>query len=483
MDRRTKPITEKYALDYYLRSRPTRLWTTRWNVTAAVLAVALVAGIYAFERDAAFQAAPVAAAHSSFGHRCELCHDQRGQTALRLVSLNDAHHSVSDAACQSCHRAAEHLTELVPGPSCVVCHQEHRPEQSLTQVPDSNCTDCHRQLQLDSEQAVNFVAAIESFASGQRGHPEFALLRTSAVDVGPRHGAHDVAVFDTAGGNAGQWRDRSGLKFNHKLHLDPAGAMHPDGKKRSLACSACHVPDASGQYMQPIEYESHCAACHPLRLAGPMGQFGELPHSSVEEVRGALRERVTRLRQQVADAAKPRSRQAATPRRLPLLPVPAVVSEADEQRVHRLMLDADHAVFGPEAKGMCRHCHQVEARDGQWHVSTTSIDVTASPNVATHKMVPDRWLRHARFDHQSHRAIQCRECHAATESSATADILLPSISVCRSCHGSENDAASRVRADCVLCHDYHDDSHHEQGASLEALLAEPPADSEGMNSP
>jgi hypothetical protein len=463
MDKKTKPITEKYALDYYRHSRPTRTWKWWWNVAAVGLGAAVVAGVYLFERDAAFHAAPVSSVHSTFGNRCELCHDQAGHTAWRLITLGDSFHSVSDAACQACHRAAVHQTDLVAGPACVACHQEHRPDQALSHVMDGHCTDCHRQLELDDGQPASFFAEIDRFGVGGVAHPEFAVLRTSEEDVGPRHGAHAVAAFAAAGrpgtrqdrmhgARGGQWVDRGGLKFNHKMHLDPAGVVHPDREKRLLACSACHVPEASGQYMQPIEYERHCAQCHPLRLTGPLSRLGEIPHRAVEEVRGVVRERLSRLRQESQREASadrstsPPGPPGAAPPRLALLPTPAVLSEADELKIDELMVRADHAVFGLEAKGMCRHCHHVEIRDGEWHVPHVNPlvgdgVVRGSPDPAhraggsvgrpatTNKMVPDRWLPHARFDHQSHRAIQCGECHAAAESSATGDILLPSIAV------------------------------------------------------
>src|SRR5262249_30604865 len=68
--------------------------------------------------------------------------------------------------------------------------------------------------------------------------------------------------------------------------------------------------------------------------------------------------------------------------------------------------------------------------------------------------IPVRWLRHAVFDHGVHRPIQCVECHKATTSTQTADVLMPSVSVCRECHRS----GSGARTACVECHLYHDKS-------------------------
>jgi hypothetical protein len=71
--------------------------------------------------------------------------------------------------------------------------------------------------------------------------------------------------------------------------------------------------------------------------------------------------------------------------------------------------------------------------------------------------IPARWLLHADFDHNAHRMLTCVSCHTRTpDSKQTADILLPGIASCRSCHqdrGVRHDAAS---ARCSECHSYHD---------------------------
>ena len=67
--------------------------------------------------------------------------------------------------------------------------------------------------------------------------------------------------------------------------------------------------------------------------------------------------------------------------------------------------------------------------------------------------IPARWLPHSVFDHGAHRSLTCTECHGhATKSTVTADVLLPSVSVCRECHRE----AGGARAACVECHLYHD---------------------------
>jgi hypothetical protein len=421
-----------------------------------------------------------------------MCHDQSGHTAWRLVTLRDDYHSVSNAACQDCHHAADHASGLVvvdsASSSCVDCHQEHRPDRGLSDVTDSNCTRCHRQLERDDGTAVNFFSAIDQFEAGSGEHPEFAMLRTNDREVGPRHGARSVAAF-AGQGDGGRWIERGGILFNHKVHLDPAGVMHPDGKQRPLDCAACHVPDASGEFMQPIQYETHCQECHPLRLSGPLGRLGTLPHSSVEEVRGVLRERIIQLAADESAQEPSDEREAAVPR-LPLLPSPTRLAAEDERKVDAAMVRADHAVFGLEAKGMCRKCHRVEPDSDTWKVFVInsvaeSLD-SAADDAAKAKMIPNRWLMHGEFQHDSHRAIECVACHDVRNSSETTDILLPSIANCRSCHGSGAlSSNAQVRADCVLCHTYHDQPSHGKsdkghGVPLEQLLGTATAESDTL---
>jgi hypothetical protein len=60
---------------------------------------------------------------------------------------------------------------------------------------------------------------------------------------------------------------------------------------------------------------------------------------------------------------------------------------------------------------------------------------------------------------------------------------MPAISVCRTCHGGDaRSAATRVSADCVLCHTYHGETHAKdfQGLPLDQLF---PTTSEEMDPP
>jgi hypothetical protein len=66
-------------------------------------------------------------------------------------------------------------------------------------------------------------------------------------------------------------------------------------------------------------------------------------------------------------------------------------------------------------------------------------------------------MKHAVFKHDSHRMLDCAQCHppAAGKASArpAADRELPGIKTCLGCHDAHG---RRARSDCVECHLYHD---------------------------
>ncbi len=109
----------------------------------------------------------------------------------------------------------------------------------------------------------------------------------------------------------------------------------------------------------------------------------------------------------------------------------------------------------------CRKCH--EMRQG-------SLDEDELPVVVL-PALPARFLPRARFDHAKHTAaalgegggLDCLACHErALESTRSSDLLVPSIAVCRRCHGPRGErgpastfAAGGVVARCTTCHTYH----------------------------
>jgi hypothetical protein len=123
------------------------------------------------------------------------------------------------------------------------------------------------------------------------------------------------------------------------------------------------------------------------------------------------------------------------------LPVPRNRQEWMDQQI----MVADRLLFD---KG-CKLCHAMPA--GNEAAGGQRLPVVAKSSI------PVRWFAHAEFSHDSHRLLTCTSCHnRVPESRETADILLPGIASCRSCHeegGPRRDAAS---GQCAECHSYHD---------------------------
>ncbi len=459
-----KLIAEKYAIDYPRRPLATRLWKRRWNWLALFLACLVGLGLYYVQGNAAFWSAPVAGVHASFAMDCQKCHTESWQPALRLASLDSGRQSVPNAACQHCHPAVgDHHPRLgEPEPACSSCHQEHRPTVPLLDVADNHCASCHGNMNSAPNAERHFAAEIDSFDEGSQGHPEFAFMRGEELP-GKQHGIWQVALPSTEGGD--KWLDNGGVLFNHKVHLAAEGVLDENRQPVQLICADCHVPEADGRYMQPIVYEQHCASCHPMKLADALAPLGELPHEAPEIVRGVIRERVTNLQ-----TSKPAVNLTPIIRRLPQ---PAILSDPQAQSANALLATANNAVFGLQAKGLCRKCHHVELRDGQWHVPKLNPEFVAPEQHSTRKMIPSRWLVHGQFHHEKHLTVACAECHPAVASALTSDLLLPGIANCRKCHGTNpTKSAVGVAADCILCHDYHGPTKSlPQNAEAQKLLS------------
>ena len=114
----------------------------------------------------------------------------------------------------------------------------------------------------------------------------------------------------------------------------------------------------------------------------------------------------------------------------------------------------------------CQLCHQTEKQ--------SRADARVDWKIVEPR-VPARWLSHARFRHDRHdtkitldgeKPFACTECHDVKTTISTgrddigsrraADILMPSIEVCRQCHGGRLETSSGAAGDrCTECHRYH----------------------------
>ena len=489
-----KQLAARIPLDYY--KRPNGL--ERWKRRLALLALLVTAGWVAagfFQRGggtARYSRGPVAYVHAAWNDRCEVCHADFAPITSRGVGAAFCGGSdlATDANCKTCHAGpAHHPNQPADAslPSCGTCHRDHRgADASLVFLVDADCTQCHGSLKAHAKDAAAIASAggVTGFAEGQ-GHPDFSPLKKP---------------------------DPGRLKFNHKLHMTPGQAEgkdpsesvrmtlgkitdkglrdyyasqpwqqgHTDYKDAViLDCASCHRLDkvdfgkgrphdataaamptrAGGAYVLPVSYETSCRACHPLtfdpNLTGKDGTALSVPHHlQPPEVESFLwGAYVDAYLNQNAGAAKPKA--DAGPDR----PLPGKLTRAEAEKQARQDVAKTGKFLFEEPKGeakraatyvlsgktTCGECHSFE--DGGRRV--------APPNV------PDVWFTKARFKHATHRALDCKGCHAAAYTSAKSeDVLLPNVDNCRQCHapahaGADGQPIGGVPYDCTVCHTYH----------------------------
>jgi len=421
-----KSLPEWIELDYYRRPGKIRRW--RRLIVWAVLGAGLVGIALTFwpGKRSIYQAGPVSTAHAMFNEDCAQCHTEAFQTVRRLWPGNADVRSGADHACKTCHDGPLHHEQQTHEPSCATCHQEHRGRPKLAVVADNHCTACHAHLQRKDGRTCEFLN-VRSFS---KDHPEFALFR-------------DRKPVDPAQ-----------LHFNHEVHLQPKGVRGHDGARVKLDCQWCHQPDAERRYMKPINYDAHCQSCHPLsvQIAGnwneenmpkAVKEFHEqpAPHKELAVVRAALRDRFTEFVQRYRavldpDNGVPLDRFPPGPAR------PQAVTKEEWSWVDRQLQQTERVLF--DGAGGCRYCH----------VKKEPVPALAWPKgLPTFEPtdIKPRWLKHGRFSHDSHRMLNCGECHPAATSKQTSDVLLPQIDNCKKCHNPQ----VGVRHDCIDCHRYH----------------------------
>lgn len=431
-------------LDYFRRRGLFRGW---WGGS---LVAALVASLVAFgvmlqaSGKKTFQAGPLSTPHAMFQDRCDLCHEDNGTTLTRLWRGNGVS-SVPDHKCQACHEGSHHNPGHAEMGTCVSCHREHRGHAALVRIPDTQCTACHDKLRRSDGSASDYADHAVSFDS-RGGHPPFRRWSGS------------------------EEKDPGTLKFDHAVHLVEAGVLvqHAPEKYEKLECNACHESDSAGRYMKPISFDAHCKKCHPLsvQIDGkivPKGSMSVRHPGKAESpaaVRAGLRDRLTELiRSDLGPQLLDPRRQKAAPR-FPYPPESAPVAERQFAWVGNQLAESERILF--DGAGGCKYCHTVEEPAAS---RADGLPVLSLSNIR------DRWWDHAKFKHDTHRMLNCEECHKARNSTKTADILLPGIDLCAKCHDAKASHAT-ARSDCVECHVYHDPALQKKGREKKMTLEE-----------
>jgi len=269
------------------RSKPTRLSQTgiskrrpSWILFVTILAFGLILPMIGhfvpgFGRmlkhsplpsTSSWNPGPLEAAHQYFGDECTKCHQYAFLT-------------VRDKACLSCHKdtpahadpAKFNLPQL-GNAQCRSCHKDHEGLSGLIRKDQRLCSDCHRDLKART-QGASKLADVADFGTS---HPQFRVELPAWTPAGKFSPKLVTLAPDI--------KENSGLIFSHVKHLNPDGLNTPDGH-RVLKCANCHIPDAGGANMRPINFESMCHDCHKLGFDA-LAPKREVPHGKVAAVIG-----------------------------------------------------------------------------------------------------------------------------------------------------------------------------------------------------
>lgn len=372
--------------------------------------------------DHAWQSGAVSDAHAHFGVNCNSCH------TIPFVPTRNK-------ACLSCHQNTPHhvdndilKTGLFKGQRCASCHHEHTGKSSLVRHDEGLCVSCHSDLKDKYKETNCSTCAISA--------PIIRNSVTLAHQVDDKQVAVRVALSD-----AKALHETPGIEFSHQGHLDPKGVESPTRGTVKLVCADCHQADAGGGRMQPVSFEKNCHECHALNIPGDVVR--EVPHGDLKGAVNAVSDyyQAWALRGGYPNAFAPNGVQTVNPPGQP-------ITEAEKQDA--LSWAARNAAMTTSemlAYTTCGKCHTVqptgkgEGADA-WHIDPVHI--------------PKAWLPAANFSHKQHDTQACTDCHTeARKSETSADVMLPGIATCRTCHGSGDAGEGKLASTCVTCHGFH----------------------------
>lgn len=403
--RTAKKLAQRIDLDYFKQVRGMRRWRGLLSLAAPLAALLWLGSLAAAGDRTIYSTGPLSNAHAFVDAKCEVCHTNEGSFRSH----------VADTGCLACHDAPPHPGPVPHAeavghatPECASCHREHQGRVALAATADRFCADCHGDLPT--------LGRARAFPAD---HAEFAVLRDG-------------------------YRDPGTLRFNHAVHNNPA-LRGPNGAER-LECTSCHRPEiarVSSQrrvvtgLMASMNYEQQCARCHPLFFDERIET--EAPHEPVAVVRGVVRRSLSAfIAAHPAALSEPDPPSRRTPLNFPRLPEPP--ARTPEEWVARRTARAERLLVDRA----CSYCHGPAVRTGGGDDSPPEFQPTR---------LRTQWMPRARFDHAPHLMVECASCHTGADTSReTADVLMPAVATCATCHSPSKGAS----AQCVECHGYHD---------------------------
>jgi hypothetical protein len=490
--RRTqKQIAERYKgnLGYYKKLHPWR--RARLLVSSLTILGGLLALCFFYKRapEKFFNPGALSSHHAALPQSCDDCHDKTLITGGRLTSekfKEVVHDSFRrgvafertggiDKKCEDCHLQRSgrpytfHQASVVENRSCSACHQEHQGLASLKAVASSQCIACHgnsavmeasarKGMQIEPglfhrhphppqqvafelpRPAQGFTRTFQNFWTD---HPEFQINREKTQDP--------------------KVRDPDALRFNHQRHF-AADIPAIDKQGTKLDCNYCHKADTEGRFMRRITFAANCQMCHSLQFDLHNPEL-TLPHGNSTAVLGFLRSLPTHYEELAL------SKGMTTGQIRPFVEQQRGQLRAqfgsDEELIRAVFFTSDpykpHQRGGAQTRASfsgCRLCHEV-----------TPAAVGAP--VITRPILVDRWMLRSDFDHARHASVKCDDCHHASQSRDTADILMPVKADCVTCHSP----IGKVAAECITCHRYHApgqalvvDAHGATSVSVKQML-------------
>lgn len=366
---------------------------------------------------------PVANAHRYFANDCTSCHEGSFQV-------------VQDEKCVACHQKTQahadpHQFPLyeVTDARCAHCHRDHNGAKGLILTEQRLCSDCHRDLSTRSDGKTQLI----DVADFGRNHPNF-MLSLPAWDGEGRY----APVQSRMG--TGPLVENSGLKFPHDKHLGTVDGLASPRGKQQLDCGSCHVADAGGLAMKPIDFEQHCQDCHRLTFDRAAGDR-QVPHADVPAVLAMLSEYYAG---RAIDGTwdDPAAPVTVRTRRRPGQEMSVAERNEALEWARNNAARTTRTLFEGQACGVC-------------HTVTPERTETGNPS---YKVAPVRiagvWFERAKFSHAAHTVMDCAHCHAARLSQASQDVLIPDIANCQTCHAGQG-AKAAVESTCVMCHGFH----------------------------
>ncbi len=393
---------------------------------------------------------PVSRSHQPFGADCRECH--------RFPFVQ-----VRDLSCVACHKTirehvpAAELTgaqgEAFRDTRCAECHRDHKGMQMAPRA-EEQCADCHRDVKSVAADAKSGKAT--DFSTE---HPEFRL---SLLDADKPDAIRRVRQSRPA---APDMVERSNLKFNHKLHVDPAGVRDPEGRRDAagtqdargrrtvLKCGDCHQPNEGGRLIAPVSMELHCQRCHSLAFE-PQVTKRQAVHGDEAAIATMLREFYARL---VLGDVPP---DVNPPADLPRMRPGAVLTYQERQQALRIADQKANLVLRElfDTRKVCSTCHEVTRKsDGAgWKVAPVRVAQV--------------WMPQALFSHAKHATEQCAKCHNVSQSKDAKDIAMPDLASCRECHAGARAVTGKVTSDCATCHKFHEGRDYWHGVTQAQML-------------